>query len=234
MVASELSRSGHDPQFFNVASGLYQISGAFVNALITVTLVITLRHNMTNFNEQTDSILAALIKVSVESAAPSAFVAVTGAVLGFVFDDQSLYANVTWAFFQTLTGLVSSSGRSPYSKKVLADSPFFLCPQYALSLLAALNGRERVREAAANSQAGTYHFNREILTTVESHASPRLLEGGGGSGLRPSLSRLSGRKGDEAGAPGAGTPVVAVGLSGFLDPGDARTRSRGKLEKDGL
>ena len=108
LVASELSRSGHDPQFFNVASGLYQLSGAFVNTLITITLCLSLRRNITSFNKQTDSILAAIIKVSFASAAPSALVAVTGAVLGFVYDDQSLYANVTWAFFQTLTGLVSS------------------------------------------------------------------------------------------------------------------------------
>ncbi len=92
-----------------------------------------------------------------------------------------------------------------------------------------------MREVAA-SQAGTYHFNREVLTTVDSPSSPRMLESGAGGagalgfGLRPSLSRLSGRKED---APPA-TPVVAVGLAGFLDPTVVRTRSRGRGEKDGL
>lgn len=108
LTASVLLRDGRDPQFFNVASGLYQICGAFVNTLITVTLCTSLWHNMTSFNKKTDSILAAIMRVSVQSAAPTAFVAVIGATLGFVFDDQSLFANVTWAFFQTLTGLVST------------------------------------------------------------------------------------------------------------------------------
>lgn len=107
LVASILSRAGQNPQFFNISSGLYQICGAFANTLITATLCVSLRRKMNSFSKQTDSILSALIRVSVESAAPSAVVAVAGAVLGFVYDDESLFANVSWAFFQTLTGLVS-------------------------------------------------------------------------------------------------------------------------------
>ena len=91
----------------SLGAGLYQLSGAFVNSLITVTLCLSLRRNMTNFNKQTDSILAAIIKVTIQSAAPSALIAVIGATMGFVFSDDAWFTNITWAFFQTLTGLVS-------------------------------------------------------------------------------------------------------------------------------
>jgi len=90
-------------------AGLYQVSSAFVDTLISVTLCLTLHRNIKNFNRETDSILRALIRLSVQSALPTALMAITGAALTFVFDFgavNALYYNVPWAFFQLMTGLV--------------------------------------------------------------------------------------------------------------------------------
>ena len=110
------------------------------------------------------------------------------------------------------------------------------CSQYALSLLAVLNGRERVRAAAVDaSHKGTYQFSRKVLTTVSAPAAPHPTELEGGRvacarGWRLWWGAGGGGRGRERG----GDAMVEVELGSFLDSRDVQKRSRSRLEKDGI
>ena len=97
---------------------------------------------MCQFSSQTDSILAQLIKLAVQSALPTALLSLIGAVLAYAFSVNSLYANVTGATWSPLTGL------------------------YALSLVATLAGRERIREAAARTVACSFRESRSGVVSA--------------------------------------------------------------------
>lgn len=125
LVASFLSRAGNTLPLFTYATGCWLWGCTLTDLLITATLVVSLRRNITGFSQQTDGVLSMLIRLAIQSAAPTALMSLIGAVLAFSFDDDSIWANTTGAFWQPLAAL------------------------YGLSLVATLNGRARVREAAS-------------------------------------------------------------------------------------
>lgn len=99
-------------------------------------------------------------------------------------------------------------------KRVVAELCVLARLQYALSLLAVLNGRERVREAAETAtQKGVYQFSRDVHTSVDGPPAAPCPTGVG------------------AGAPG--TAVVAVELAGFLEAGEAGWKAKERSEKEG-
>lgn len=120
--------------------------------------------HVANFNARSDSTLRSLGWLAIQSSSYTTAFAIIGATLAFCFPDGSLYANASLAFFPPLASF------------------------YACSLLATLNGRDRIRSRNA-APTGEANLTLPAVTPSGSHSR---WQSGGFSGTGRSSHRAHG------------------------------------------
>lgn len=99
---------------------MWLIGGALADIQISAALVSQLVKRIRGFSTNTDSTLRKLITISLSSASLTAVTALIAAVLNFAIPGDSIYVNITIAFFTPLPSL------------------------YALALFSNLNARDKL------------------------------------------------------------------------------------------
>ena len=85
---------------FRLATGLWLVCCAFVDVAVTASLCFSLYGKIVGFNDSTDNVIKAVIRIAVLSASYTSFFAFVGCVLSFSISTESLYGNATGVFYR--------------------------------------------------------------------------------------------------------------------------------------